>query len=126
MVQELDMDLEVVGMTIVRESDGLAMSSRNVYLKENERKSALSLSRSLQLAKQMYDKGERDALRILEEVKIFIEGHPFSRIDYAKICNTKTLQDIDFLDGESVLALAVKINKTRLIDNYVFGDVLNI
>ena len=126
MVQELDMDLEVIGMTIVRESDGLAMSSRNVYLKENERESALSLSRSLKLAKQMYDKGERDALRTLEEVKKFIEDHPFSRIDYAKICNTKTLQDIDFLDGESVLALAVKINKTRLIDNYVFGDVLNI
>jgi pantoate--beta-alanine ligase len=126
MVQDLDMDLEVIGMTIVRESDGLAMSSRNVYLKENERESALSLSRSLKLAKQMYDKGDRDALRILEEVKKFIEDHPFSRIDYAKICNTKTLQDIDFLDGESVLALAVKINKTRLIDNYVFGDVLNI
>ena len=126
MVQDLDMDLEVIGMTIVRESDGLAMSSRNVYLKENERESALSLSRSLKLAKQMYDKGDRDALRILEEVKKFIENHPFSRIDYAKICNTKTLQDIDFLDGESVLALAVKINKTRLIDNYVFGDVLNI
>jgi pantoate--beta-alanine ligase len=126
MVQDLDMDLEVIGMTIVRESDGLAMSSRNVYLKDNERESALSLSRSLKLAKQMYDKGGRDALRILEEVKKFIEDHPFSRIDYAKICNTKTLQDIDFLDGESVLALAVKINKTRLIDNYVFGDVLNI
>lgn len=126
MVQDLDMDLEVIGMTIVRESDGLAMSSRNVYLKENERESALSLSRSLKLAKQMYDKGERDALRILEEVKKFIESYPFSRIDYAKICDTKTLQDIDCLRGESVLALAVKINKTRLIDNYVFGDILNI
>lgn len=126
MVQDLDMDLEIIGMTIVREYDGLAMSSRNVYLKENERESALSLSRSLKLAEQMYDKGERDALRILEEVKKFIERHPFSRIDYAKICDTKTLQDIDCLKGESVFALAVKINKTRLIDNYVFGDVLNI
>jgi pantoate--beta-alanine ligase len=126
MVQDLDMDLDVIGMTIVRESDGLAMSSRNVYLNENERESALSLSRSLKLAKQMYDKGERDALKILEEVKKFIEGHPFSRIDYAKICDTKTLRDIDCLDGESVLALAVKINKTRLIDNYVFGDILNL
>ena len=126
MVQDLDMDLEVIGMTIVRESDGLAMSSRNVYLKEDEIQSALSLSRSLKLAKQMYDKGERDALRILEEVKKFIEGHLFSQIDYAKICDTKTLQDIDCLDGESVLALAVKINRTRLIDNYVFGDILNL
>ncbi len=126
MVQDLDMDLDVIGMSIVRESDGLAMSSRNVYLKENERESALSLNRSLKLAKEMYDKGERDASKILEEIKKFIEGHPFSRIDYAKICDTKTLQDIDYLAGESVLALAVKINKTRLIDNYVFGDVLNI
>jgi len=126
MVQDLDMDLEVIGMTIVRESDGLAMSSRNVYLKENERESALSLSRSLKLAKKMYNKGERDALNILKEVKKFIEGHPFSQIDYAKICDTTTLQDIKHLNGESVLALAVKINKTRLIDNYLFGDILDI
>ena len=126
MVQDLDMDLEVVGMTIVRESDGLAMSSRNVYLKDDERESALSLSRSLKFAKQMYDKGEKDASRILGEVKKFVESHPFSRIDYAKICDTGTLQDIDYLERESVLALAVKINKTRLIDNYVFGDALEI
>lgn len=126
MVQDLDMDLEIVGMTIVRESDGLAMSSRNVYLKDKERESALSLSRSLKLAKQMYDSGERDALNILTAVRKFIEGQPFAQIDYAKICDTTTLNDIEHLDGESVLALAVKISKTRLIDNYVFGDALDI
>jgi pantoate--beta-alanine ligase len=126
MVQDLNMDLEIIGMPIVRETDGLAMSSRNVYIKEDERNSALSLSRSLKLAKQMYDRGERDAFRILDEVKIFIEGHPYARIDYAKICDTTTLKDSERLEGESVLALAVMISKTRLIDNYVFGDVLHL
>ena len=126
MVQDLNMDLEIIGMPIVRETDGLAMSSRNVYIKEDERNSALSLSRSLKLAKQMYDRGERDAFRILDEVKIFIEGHPYARIDYAKICDTTTLKDSERLEGESVLALAVMISKTRLIDNYVFGDLLHL
>lgn len=126
MVRDLNMDLEIIGMPIVREADGLAMSSRNVYLKENERASALSLSRSLKLAKEIYDNGERDAVKILGEVKKFIEGYPHIAIDYVKICDTTTLQDIEHLEKEAVLALAVKINKTRLIDNYVFGEMLNI
>jgi len=125
MVQDLNMDIEVIGMPTVREHDGLAMSSRNVYLKEKERESALSLSRSLKLAKGMYDAGERNASVILEKVRTLIEGHPHTRIDYAKICNTTTLEDIEYLEGESVLALAVRVSSTRLIDNYVFGDVLN-
>jgi pantoate--beta-alanine ligase len=126
MVRDLNMDLEIIGMPIVREADGLAMSSRNVYLKENERDSALSLSRSLEIAKKMYESGITDASLILSEVKKFIEGHPYAAIDYMKICDTTTLGDIDRVDGNAVLALAVKINKTRLIDNYVFGDVLSI
>ena len=126
MVQDLNMDLEVIGMPIVREADGLAMSSRNVYLKENERDSALSLSRSLTIAKKMYESGIKDASLILAEVKKFIEGHPYAAIDYVKICDTTTLRDIDRVDGNAVLALAVKVNKTRLIDNHVFGDILNI
>ncbi len=126
MVQDLNMDIEVIGMPTIREHDGLAMSSRNVYLKEKERESALSLSRSLKLAKGMYDAGERNASIVLEKVRTLIEGHPYTRIDYAKICNTTTLEDIEYLEGESVLALAVRVSSTRLIDNYVFGDVLNI
>jgi pantoate--beta-alanine ligase len=126
MVQDLNMDMEVIGMPTVREDDGLAMSSRNVYLKEKERESALSLSRSLKLAKGMYDAGERNASIILAKVRTLIEGHPHTRIDYAEICNTTTLEDIEYLEGESVLALAVRVSSTRLIDNYVFGDVLNI
>ena len=126
MVQDLNMDLEIIGMPIVREADGLAMSSRNVYLKEKERDSALSLSRSLMIAKKMYESGIKDASLILSEVRKFIEGHPYAAIDYVKVSDTTTLRDIDRVDGNAVLALAVKVNKTRLIDNYVFGDVLNI
>jgi pantoate--beta-alanine ligase len=126
MVLDLNMDLEIVGMPIVREPDGLAMSSRNVYLTIEEREAALSLSRSLKIAKEMYDGGQRDVTAILEQVRKYIEGHPYTNIDYAKICDTTTLKDIGHIEGESVLALAVKINKTRLIDNYVFGNQLDI
>jgi pantoate--beta-alanine ligase len=74
----------------------------------------------------MYESGIKDASLILSEVKKFIEGHPYAAIDYVKVCDTTTLRDIDHVDGNAVLALAVTVNKTRLIDNYVFGDVLNI
>jgi pantoate--beta-alanine ligase len=126
MVLDLNMDLDIIGMPIVREPDGLAMSSRNVYLKTDERESALSLSRSLNIAKNMYDRGERDAAAILAEVRKYIERHPHANIDYAKICDTTTLKDIGHIEGDSVLALAVKISKTRLIDNYVFGNRLDV
>ncbi len=126
MVLDLNMDLDIIGMPIVREPDGLAMSSRNVYLKTDEREAALSLSRSLKKAEKMYDRGERDAAAILAEVRKSIERHPHANIDYAKICDTATLKDVELIEGESVLALAVKINKTRLIDNYVFGNRLDI
>ena len=126
MVLDLNMDLEIIGMPIVREADGLAMSSRNVYLRTEEREAALGLSRSLKMAKEMYDGGEKDVSAILERVRKYIEGHPYTVIDYAKICDTTTLKDIGRIEGESVLALAVRINKTRLIDNYVFGYQLEI
>ncbi|MBW2649553.1 MAG: pantoate--beta-alanine ligase, partial [Deltaproteobacteria bacterium] len=122
MVTDLNMDIEVVGISTVREPDGLAMSSRNAYLKENERESALSLSRSLKLAGSLYDQGERDAGVIISEVKGFIEKHPGIRIDYAKICDVETMKDVERLDGRSVLALAVWVGTPRLIDNYVFGE----
>jgi len=126
MVLDLNMDLDIIGMPIVREPDGLAMSSRNVYLKTDEREGALSLSRSLNIAKEMYDRGERGVAAILAKVRKYIERHPHTNIDYAKICDTTTLKDIGHIEGESVLALAVKINKTRLLDNYVFGNRLDV
>ena len=126
MVLDLNMDLDVVGMATTREPDGLAMSSRNIYLSAEERVSALSLSRSLKMAKELFDQGERDAAIIIGKVKSLIESHPFTKIDYVQICDTTTMKDAARLDGECVLALAVRVGKTRLIDNYVFGEALEI
>ena len=126
MVRDLNMDIEVIGMQTTREADGLAMSSRNVYLKPQERESALSLSRSLRLAKGRYEKGERDTGVILSEVRKFIADHPYTEIDYVRVCDTATMSDISRIEGEAVLALAVRVGKTRLIDNHVFGEPLDI
>ncbi|SEM34061.1 pantothenate synthetase [Syntrophus gentianae] len=126
MVSDLNMDLQIFGLPTTRETDGLAMSSRNVYLSPEERQSALCLSLSLKKAKESYDQGERDAGRILESITNYIKGIPFTRIDYIKICDTTTMQDVSSLEKESVLALAVFVGSTRLIDNYVFGEELNI
>ena len=126
MVRDLNMDIEVIGMQTTREPDGLAMSSRNVYLKPHERESALSLSRSLRLAKERYAAGERNTAVILSEVQKFITDHPYTEIDYVRICDTETMMDIPRIEGEAVLALAVRVGKTRLIDNHVFGEPLDI
>lgn len=126
MVRDLNMDIEVIGMQTTREPDGLAMSSRNVYLKPSERESALSLSRSLRLAKERHERGERDAAVILSEIRNFIQGQPHTEIDYVRICDTETMSDIPRIEGEAVLALAVRVGKTRLIDNHVFGEPLDI
>ena len=126
MVADLNMDLEIVGLDTVREPDGLAMSSRNTYLKPEERESALSLSRGLKLAQEMYAAGERDAGVIIAAVSRFIAGHPHAKIDYVKICDTTTMKDVSRLDGECVMALAVRVGAARLIDNSVFGEPLNV
>ncbi|MDZ4165051.1 MAG: pantoate--beta-alanine ligase [Smithellaceae bacterium] len=124
MVRDLNMEVEIIGLATVREKDGLAMSSRNVYLNDRERAAALSLSRSLLLARDMYAEGERDALTILAKVKKMIESEPATSIDYARIVGTATMREVTRIDGEAVIALAVKVGKTRLIDNHVFGEDL--
>jgi pantoate--beta-alanine ligase len=122
MVRDLHMSLEVIGMPTVRETDGLAMSSRNTYLLPEERKAALSLYRSLQKAKELLQKGEQKADRILQEVKGILQSEPLVRIDYAQICDAQTLQDVDRIEGDVVVALAAYLGKTRLIDNLVFRN----
>lgn len=123
MVRDLNMDLQIVPMPTTREADGLAMSSRNVYLSEEERNSALSLSRGLKMAERMYEAGERNVERIRGEVENFIVSHPFTKIDYVKICDVSTMMDLKGeIDRPAVLALAVFVGKTRLIDNHVFGE----
>ncbi|OGP66300.1 MAG: pantoate--beta-alanine ligase [Deltaproteobacteria bacterium RBG_16_44_11] len=126
MVDDLNLDLEIVGLPTVREADGLAMSSRNVYLEENEKPSALILVSSLKLAQKLYDNGERKASAIIKEVGKLIKSVPYVDIDYIKICDTKTLTNVEEITGDAVIALAVKVSKTRLIDNHVFGENLNI
>jgi pantoate--beta-alanine ligase len=126
MVDDLNLDLQIIGLTTVREPDGLAMSSRNKYLKEDERSSALTLSASLKLAQKLYSDGERKASVIINEVKKLIKKDDYTDIDYVKICETNTLNDVKEIKNQSVIALAVKVGKTRLIDNHVFGEKLKV
>jgi len=122
MVTDLNMDLEIIGLPTVREADGLAMSSRNVYLKDNERPSALSLIASLSLAQKLYDQGERSAAKIISEARQLIQNAPYTDIDYIKICDTETMKDIEKIEKNALIALAVKVSQTRIIDNHVFGE----
>jgi len=122
MVTDLNMDLDIIGLPTVREADGLAMSSRNVYLKDNERLSGLSLIASLRLAQKLYDQGERSAAKIISEARQLIQNAPYTDIDYIKICDTGTMKDIEKIEKNALIALAVKVSQTRLIDNHVFGE----
>lgn len=122
MARDLHMSVEVLGMPTVREADGLAMSSRNTYLSPDERKAALSLHRSLQRASQLLQKGERKADRILREMNEILRSEPLVRIDYVQICDARTLQDVERVEGDVVVALAAYLGKTRLIDNLVYRN----
>ena len=123
MTSDLNLDVEIVGMPIYREEDGLAMSSRNKYLNPDERKAALCLFNSLKKALALFEQGERNAGEIVREIKKVIEAEKLAQIDYVKICDAKTIEDIEQIDREAVLALAVKIGKARLIDNVVLKPV---
>jgi pantoate--beta-alanine ligase len=117
MVMDLNMDIKIIGVPTVREADGLAMSSRNSYLHGEERKSALCLKGALELADKMFQDGTRQASLIKEAVESFIHSHPFTKVDYIAMCDPLTLEDLQTLGDESLLALAVRVGKTRLIDN---------
>ena len=117
MVKDLNMPIEIIGCPIIREEDGLAKSSRNTYLSTEERKAALVLSRAIFLAKEMIEKGERSAKLILEAMIKEIEKEPLAKIDYVKAVDFATIQQTDYIKGEVLIAIAVYIGKTRLIDN---------
>jgi pantoate--beta-alanine ligase len=121
MVRDLDMDIHIIGVPTVREPDGLAMSSRNNYLNPEERESALCLKKSLDLAREMFKQGEKDAQKIREAVEKLILTHPFTEIDYINICDLRSLEDVDRIEEKALLALAVKVGKARLIDNCLIG-----
>ena len=119
MVKDLNQPLEVIGCPIVREADGLAKSSRNTYLSAEERKAALVLSRSIFLGKEMVEAGERDAKKVLAAMTAEIEEEPLAKIDYVKMVDLETMQQIDTIEGGILTAIAVYIGKTRLIDNFM-------
>jgi len=120
MVKDLNMDVNIVGMPIIREEDGLALSSRNVYLKDEERESALSLSKSFELVQSLLDSGEKDASVIKNKIHEYIGSFPHTDIDYAEIVHPETLSDMEKADSSFVVALAVKVGRARLIDNRLF------
>ena len=119
MVMDLNMDIQIVGVPTVRDPDGLATSSRNKFLNEEERISALSLKKSLDLAVEMFRGSERDAGVIQKAIESLILSHPHTEIDYVTLCNPVTLNDIETITDEALLALAVRVGATRLIDNCV-------
>lgn len=119
MVRDLNMDIEIVGCPIVREEDGLAKSSRNTYLNEEERKAALVLSRAVRLGEKMAMDGERDAATIEDAMRGVIEAEPLARIDYVSIVDSVSIEPIRTLRGSVLGAIAVYIGKTRLIDNFM-------
>ena len=122
MVRDLDFDIEIIGGPIIREPDGLAMSSRNSYLSSKQRDSALSLYKSLIKAQSLVENGIKDAAKIIDETSALIKSHPETGIDYIAICNPETLVDIQSIDGPALMALAVKVGKTRLIDNMILNS----
>ena len=122
MVKDLNYDLEVIGLPIIREDDGLAMSSRNKYLSREERVTASSLNRSLILARKMYQEGIRNAREIEKKVEQIVGENGLIKIDYIRICDQENLLDIDRVNQKAQLAVAVNIGATRLIDNCELGE----
>lgn len=121
MVKDLNFPVEIVGRPIVREADGLAMSSRNVHLSPRERDAALSISRSLNVAKALVDRGATDVREILASVRETVQSAGAVRVDYAKMVDAENLRDIAKFKRPALLAIAAFVGKTRLIDNYLFS-----
>ena len=122
MVRDLNMDVEIVGCPIVREEDGLARSSRNTYLSAEERKAAIILSRTIALGQKLVQEGEIVANALVEAMKRNIESEPLARIDYVEAVDGINMQPVDKLEGSVLVAMAVYIGKTRLIDNFILED----
>jgi pantoate--beta-alanine ligase len=118
-VADLNMNLEVVAVPTVREPDGLAMSSRNIYLNPEERKAAVVLYQALTLAQKLFSQGEKNAQAIRQQMTALIQKQPLAKIDYISIADAETLDELDTVKPPALVSLAVRIGKTRLIDNVV-------
>ena len=119
LVQDLSMDVQIIGHPIVRDADGVAMSSRNAYLDARERQAAVCLSRSLCKAERIVRCGEIAAETIIRAVRDELANEPLATVEYVKLCGLNSLEEIEQIQGSALLALAVKIGKARLIDNQV-------
>src|SRR3989338_1042697 len=119
MIRDFNMDIDIVSMPIVRDAYGLAMSSRNSYLNKEERMAARCLYTAIKMGRDIFNKGIKGAAVILKKMKHVIESEPLAVIEYIKICDTDTLEDLDIIADMALLVLSVKIGKTRLIDNCI-------
>jgi pantoate--beta-alanine ligase len=117
MVSDLNMGIEIVVVPTVRESDGLAMSSRNIYLSPGERQAATILFKALTLARQLRQGGEKEAGKIRRQMTSLIQEEHLAQIDYVSIADTETLEELSLIDHPALASLAVRVGKTRLIDN---------
>lgn len=121
LVSDLDFGIKIVGAPIVREADGLAMSSRNAYLRPDARKQATCLFRGLSSAKQRFDEGATDASTLIGAARAVVEAQPLATLEYLDLRDAKTLEPVDKVGAPALLALAVAFGQTRLIDNLVLG-----
>jgi len=122
MAADLNMNLEVVTCPTVREPDGLAMSSRNTYLDPEQRQAAAVLYQALSLAQQLWSQGEKDAKKLRQQMLALIQKQPLANIDYISVADAETLEGLDEIRPPALVSLAVKIGKTRLIDNVILGS----
>lgn len=121
MVADLNMNLEIVVVPTVRESNGLAMSSRNTYLNPEERQAATVLFKALSLARELWQGGEKDADKIRHQMTSLIQKEPLAKIDYVSIADANTMEELKKIDRPAIVFLAIRIGKTRLIDNVILG-----
>jgi len=121
MVADLNMNLEIVVVPTVRESNGLAMSSRNTYLNPEERQAATVLFKALSLARELWQGGEKDADKIRHQMTSLIQKEPLAKIDYVSIADAETMEELKKIDRPAIVFLAIRIGKTRLIDNVILG-----
>ena len=122
MVRDLNFDIEIIGCPIIREKDGLAKSSRNIYLSSKERVAALILNKSLTKCREALSTGEKSSKLLKKIIKDQIETEVLARIDYIEIVDTLSLNIIDFVNKPILVAIAIYIGKTRLIDNFIYED----
>ena len=120
MVRDLNIDIEIIGCPIVREKDGLAKSSRNTYLSVEERNAAIILNKSLTLAKEKIQAGERDSEIIIKLIEEVINSEKLARIDYIEVVDSLSMEKVERIEKSVLVAIAVFIGKTRLIDNFTY------